>query len=404
MATVCVVKNSRYWQAFWLQDGKQKQKSTKIPVGKTKAEQRKSRELAKITADKMEATAKGQTTLSRACDALRAVAAAYGDEESIPTIRELLNSIPASSKPASELNRQRAHAVFLKWLGEKAELPADRLTADICRDFVRAQLRRVRKGTVVIYRAYIRAAYNIAQNERRIINYNPWATVSVPKELKAMSLPDDTQERQDFSAAEMRRLLTELPREWQDLTATSYYLAGLRLGDCCCLRWEDIDFEHNRIHRTEHKTDNKRSMRLTTPLRARLLARKAAQKPGEQWVYPDFHRRYRDEEASGTLSSEYTTLLKALGIVTEEELARIAAEKERRKREEPNSAKHDLTPKSFHSIRHTVISLMRNNPTLSADAIRATVGHMSEEVERGYFHLAESAEQQVFAALVEAVA
>lgn len=47
---------------------------------------------------------------------------------------------------------------------------------------------------------------------------------------------------------------------------------------------------------------------------------------------------------------------------------------------------------------------MRNNPTLSADAIRATVGHMSEEVERGYFHLAESAEQQVFAALVEAVA
>lgn len=145
-------------------------------------------------------------------------------------------------------------------------------------------------------------------------------------------------------------------------------------------------------------------MRLTAPLRERLLARKAAQKSGEPCVFPDFHRRYHEEEANGELSTEYTTLLKVLGIVTEEELARIAAEKERRKREEPDSDKHDITPKSFHSIRHTVVSLTRNNPTLSADAIRATVGHLSEEVERGYFHLADSAERQVFNVLVEAVA
>lgn len=41
--------------------------------------------------------------------------------------------------------------------------------------------------------------------------------------------------------------------------------------------------------------------------------------------------------------------------------------------------------KTFHSIRHSVVSILRANPAMTPDMVRSIVGHDSEEVERGYF-------------------
>lgn len=45
----------------------------------------------------------------------------------------------------------------------------------------------------------------------------------------------------------------------------------------------------------------------------------------------------------------------------------------------------NVSRKSFHSIRHALVSAARSNSSLSADLVRAVVGHESEEVEQQYF-------------------
>ena len=44
-----------------------------------------------------------------------------------------------------------------------------------------------------------------------------------------------------------------------------------------------------------------------------------------------------------------------------------------------------MSRKSFHSIRHTVVTMMRSSNMFTADLTRELVGHDSEEIERQYF-------------------
>ena len=43
-----------------------------------------------------------------------------------------------------------------------------------------------------------------------------------------------------------------------------------------------------------------------------------------------------------------------------------------------------VSPKSFHSFRHSVVTALRTNAAITADIARAIVGHDSEEIERQY--------------------
>ena len=43
-----------------------------------------------------------------------------------------------------------------------------------------------------------------------------------------------------------------------------------------------------------------------------------------------------------------------------------------------------VSPRSFHSFRHSVVTALRANAAITADIARAIVGHDSEEIERQY--------------------
>ena len=69
----------------------------------------------------------------------------------------------------------------------------------------------------------------------------------------------------------------------------------------------------------------------------------------------------------------FTALLRAHGIIPAVQ-------------DEPKEGRrHRVSQKSFHSIRHTVVSCLRADATFTADMVRDAVGHDSEKVERGYF-------------------
>ena len=46
--------------------------------------------------------------------------------------------------------------------------------------------------------------------------------------------------------------------------------------------------------------------------------------------------------------------------------------------------RRNVSPKSFHAFRHSVVTALRTNAAITADIARAIVGHDSEEIEHQY--------------------
>ena len=107
--------NGRVWYAVWKVDGKNKFKSTDIPVaGNDTMTPAQAKALARQIADSMEASAKG-TPVDKALDAVRAVADMQGASTRVPSLREFLAGIPATTSESSEKNRRRSFKVFMEY-------------------------------------------------------------------------------------------------------------------------------------------------------------------------------------------------------------------------------------------------------------------------------------------------
>lgn len=358
--------------------------------GKTAAETKR---LAQQMADVMEQTDKGEQMLNVMLDCVRSIAVANGLGKPMPTVREYLNAIPATSGANAEKNRRRAHQVFLTFLGRKADMRLDAITPAVCREFLRWALKRVQATTAAQYRSYISFALKRAFVEDHYLPSNPMDMAGLGPEMRAMGIENKSARREPFSVDEMRTLLRDFPRPWCDMAAVSYYLAGLRLSDVCMLRWASVDFAGGVVRLKEVKTHKERTISLLPVLRERLLAIRAEQggDGAEEFVFPKMARNYRSQYSS-RISTDFTNLLKAYGIIGTEHDGEIL----------PGS-RHHVNAKSFHSIRHSVVSFARSSAELTADMVRETVGHMSEEVERGYYTAGDVCKAKVMAVLAAIV-
>lgn len=379
------------WYATWKKNGLTSKKSTGIPVGSGKVEQKKNRQLAEQVAAQMENVAKGGN-VDKAVEAIRGVAEGQGMVTKTPTVREYLLSVPATSSESSERNRRRAFRLFLDYLGSDADKRLDTVIYNTCRDFIRAQLRELSKGSVCQYHVYLSRAFADAQDIHGYITRNPMRPVSVAQEAKQM-FPEtggkDKQEREPFTPEEMHRLLTEAPRPWRHIVAVSYYLGGLRLGDTCLMKWENIDLERGNVTFTEQKTKAQRDIPIVPALREVLHQIWTEQGGKEEYLFP-VQAHLFNSGSNGYVSTGFTSILQALGIITPSTDKMTG----RRKR---------ISSKSFHSIRHTVVSMLRVNTAFTPDTVRDTVGHASEEVERGYFHGNRKQREAVLNALADSV-
>lgn len=394
MATVFQRGKKAVWYAQWRDAaGRTVQRKTGIAVDMPDKTPKETRKMAQQLADVMEQTAKGEQTMETMLDCVRSIAAANGMGKPMPSIREYLGSIPATSGASAEKNRQRAHKAFLEFLGSRADMRVDTITPAMCRKFLRWALELVQPSTVSQYRGYIAAALKRAVVEDRHLPHNPMDMANIGTEMRAMGIDEAGRKREPFSVEEMQRMLRDFPRPWRDMVAASYYLAGLRLSDVCMLRWSSVDFETGVVSLREIKTKRRRVISLLPVLRERLLTIRAEQggEGVEEFVFPLMACRYQGQYSS-RISTDFTALLKAYGIIGTEHDGEVLA-----------GRRHRVNAKSFHSIRHSVVSFARINPQLTADMVREAVGHTSEAVERGYFAADDAAKAKVMAALNDAV-
>lgn len=382
------------WYAQWRDKDKSlHQRPTDIPVIMEGKSKRETRLAALKIAEVFESGATGLMTMEEMMEHIRVVLVSLGFGKPIPSVKEFLSTIPATSRASSERNRVRAHKVFLEFLGKKGNLPLTIITPALCREFLRWALALVKYNTVRQYRTYISHALHYAVVEKRYLPHNPMEMAQVSTEMRVLNIEREESVRKPFTTDEMRLMMHNLPRPWCDMVAVSYYLAGLRLSDVCMLRWDGLDFGEEIARMKEVKTHNGRDISLLPELKERLLAIRTEQggKGAEEYVFPKMAKQY-GTSASSRISTDFTNLLKAYGILSCENDG-----------EKLPGRRHRVNPKSFHSIRHSAVTFARINPALTPDMVRDTIGHSSEAVERRYFTADNAAKAKVMEALADAV-
>ncbi len=214
---------------------------------------------------------------------------------------------------------------------------------------------------------------------------------------RVATLPKDFDSaRRAFTEAELRHLLTVADREWQGMIMTSLYVGGLRLGDVAKLDWARVNLESGTIELTPRKTRRHGktvSVPIADPLRRFLETLPSADDPKAP-LFPRAFALYDKSYANGDLSKEFRRLL---------EKARLAKPRRYRVTGKGSSVKHEQSELSFHSLRHSATSMLKNAGV--SDAVTMDIaGHSSPAVSRRYTKIDASTKAAALAKLPDLLA
>jgi integrase len=369
MAFLRQYPDSRYWYAgFTLPDGRRVQRSTK----------RSNRKKAQEVADKWEQAARlaaeGRLSEARSRRILSDIYEMVNGEPLLSaTTRDFLKDWVERRKSDTALRTSQAYAQiardFLASLGDRAKLDICQVNrADVAkyRDSV---LKRTSAATANKALKYLRIALGAAYKDG-LIHDNPAAKLDVIKRRHAEQL-----ERRPFTIAEMKTILTHAAGEWKGIILFGLY-TGQRLKDIARLTWNNIDLEDQELRFVTAKTGRRMVIPLATPLAAHMQTMPAGDDPSSP-LFPDAFAIASKEGSDSRLSQQFHGILVAAGM------AKL------RTKEETGAGRglrRTVSEISFHSLRHTATSLLKNAGVPEAVAMDI-IGHDSEAISRHYTHV-----------------
>lgn len=201
-----------------------------------------------------------------------------------------------------------------------------------------------------------------------------------------------------FTENELRRICSEAEGYFRYTAALGLY-TGARLGDIVCLRWRDIDFMRGSVSFQMRKRRGKAIEIPMHPSLKAVLSELAAEsdcRPNDR-LFPDRADRYL-KSGSGPVSNEWVRFLASVGIVDRTRGYYKRRAKARKAGKLPDTKGRTPSEISFHSFRHTAVSLLKNAGAPEAVAMQIA-GHESASISRIYTHLDEDSERRWIAAL-----
>jgi integrase len=368
MASIREREGSKFWFAcITLPNGRRVQRSTKET----------DRKKAQLIADKWEAATRGRVT---ARQTQKVIADLYrditGQHLDFPTVREYFNSWVARKKPETAPSTYTFYHAkaqrFLDWLGNRADQQIALITREDILAFRAAELERVAPRSVNHAIKFLRMVFKTAKEDGKFHEENPAAGV------KAAKLRDGNR-RRGFTIPEIRRVLKIADDEWRSLIFFGLY-TGQRLGDLARLTWQNVDLDRDEIRFASRKTGRTMIIPIAPPLRAQIDKLPAGDDPHQ----PLLPRAFASVEKSGavkTLSRQFYELLADTGLTT--------PKVHRQSETAPGrDGPRELSPISFHSLRHTATSLMKN-AGINASVVMDIIGHESEAISAHYTHIDE---------------
>jgi integrase len=183
---------------------------------------------------------------------------------------------------------------------------------------------------------------------------------------------NENQRRRAFSVPELQRLLAAAEdTEWKGLILAGLF--GQRLGDIARLRWSHIDLEHAEVSMLTEKTGRAQIIPIAAPLLRFITEEPPAPEDHAAPLFPRAHENVQRLGRVGSLSRQFHELLVRAGLVAPEE----------RHTKEEGSKRRTVHALSFHSLRHTMTSLLKNAGVNSA-VVMDVVGHQSTAISTHY--------------------
>lgn len=385
MASLYKRDSSKYWYASWRSGDRKRLVSTKVPIRGTvingiKETPSQARARAQVVADGYEAADKEGTHSAKVKAAIATLAGENQTE--IPSVRDYLNNYIDSREnqlaKGTIINCKTAIKLFLEHMGRRASLPITAVKRADIKDFINAQLKSVRRGTVKKYMTALSPAFMSALDSE-IIDKNPCFRVSIPD-----SNTIEDVDKEAFTVEEVHRMLQVLPSEWRSMVICCIYMGGQRLGDVATLTWKQIDMEQGIIALKTAKTGRPMRIPIVAPLRQHL----ASLHPTGEYVHPITAEKY-SRNGAGYISQQFRKELEYAGIVPK--LKSIKGSRAR-----------SVSPKTFHCLRATAATLL-HTAGVDAALAREVVGHDSEAVHQLYIRPDDEQRRAALEKLAEAM-
>jgi integrase len=378
MASIRQREGTKFWFAcVTLPNGRRVQRSTKET----------DRKKAQKIAEQWEAATRGRVT---ARQTQRVIAEFYrditGERLVFPTVREYFDSWVARKKPETASSTYRFYEdkkrQFLAWLGPRADQQIALITRDDILAFRASELERVSTRSVNHAIKILRMVFKTAKEDGKYHDENPASGVKVAKR-------HDATRRRGFTIPEIRSVIKVANDEWRSLIFFGLY-TGQRLGDLARLTWANVDLDRDEIRFVSRKTGRTMIIPIAPPLREQIEKLRAGDDP-HQPLQP---RAFASVEKSGavkTLSRQFHELLAGAGLATRKSHRKSEAAPGR-------DGPRELSPLSFHSLRHTATSLMKN-AGINASVVMDIIGHESEAISMHYTHIDEETKRAALSSL-----
>ncbi len=248
-------------------------------------------------------------------------------------------------------------------LGSKVDKPMDAIKSEDAEAFRDSGLETLAAGTVLAKVKIARMIWGAAVADGAC-HKNVFTKVTVTKAKDAAG------KRRAFTADEIRRILNKSTVDWRGAVLLGFY-TGQRLGDIADLTWRQVDIDGGEIHFVTRKTGAKLHLPIHSALKRYLMERPSSDDP-DGALLPTLHGK-----TTNTLSRQFNEVLQDAGL---------AVKKTHRATKEGRSVARDITGLSFHCLRHTATSGLKN-AGVSDVVARSIIGHESEAISRVYTHI-----------------
>jgi len=376
MASIFKRPRSQFWfAAFTDANGRRLKKSTKT------ADKR----LALRIADEYETGAKKRRTYLQ----IRRVMGEFsrtllGVDMKEPTVREHVESWLAakapSTAPSTAVFYRGSTAKFLSWLGERADKEISLIQRADVTAFRNERATKVSAKTVNHEIKVLRMVFKSARKDG-VLTDDPAEFVQTIRDRQKEGA------RRAFTLDELRAVVDECDDEWRSLVFFGLY-TGQRLGDLVALKWANLDLQREQIRLRTQKTGKAMTIPISAPLMRHILTLKAADS-SDVPIHPRAFQAVIKAGKTGGLSNQFADILAAAGL---------REKKAHRRTGEGRGANRDQSGLSFHSLRHTAVSMMKA-AGIPAAAVMEIIGHDSQQMSEHYTHVGEEAMEKAAAAV-----
>ena len=271
---------------------------------------------------------------------------------------------------------------FIAFLGNDADRDIAEITHEHLNRFRNEQLTAVAPRTVNHDLKHLGMLFRDAKEEGYVID-NPNEFVKRPKNTSGANI------RRPFTIPELKSVLDVATPEWQSLIKFGLY-TGQRLADLASLTWSNIDMQRSEIRLVTRKRDKTILVPIAGPLRNHILSLPRSDPKAP--IHPQAYGIIAREDRSATISNQFADMLAAVGL-----RPRKSHEGTGKK---GRNTRRDMNALSFHSLRHTAVSLLKDAGVPEA-VVMEMVGHDSEQMSAHYTHVGREALAKAAEALPE---